>query len=214
MAHRQSIRLYLVRHGTVAANVDRRYIGRRDDPLSEEGLVQARALGSLFAQLQLAAVLSSPLQRTMATAEQIAAARGLKVQTEPRLVEMAFGRWEGLSRAELLAADGAGLARWEADPETAPPEGESLADTGRRVIELADELLDGETAGPIALVSHVGPIKALLCATLDLPLTQAARLYLDPATVSVVDWAERPIVRLVNSHAHLGWTMARWLQST
>jgi probable phosphoglycerate mutase len=212
MAEGRSVRLYLVRHGTVAANVDRRYIGRRDDLLSEEGTAQAGALGTLFAELDVTAVLSSPLRRTMATAEQIAVARGLVVKEEPRLIEMAFGEWEGLSRAELLVSDGDGLARWERDPDTAPPGGESLAAAGRRVVDLADELLRSNATAPVVLVSHVGPIKALLCAALNLGLDNAARVYLDPATVSVVDWADRPVVRLMNSHAHLGWTAARWLE--
>ncbi len=64
----------------------------------------------------------------------------------------------------------------------------------------------------MAVVSHMGPIKALLCAALDVPLTVARRLFLDPGTVSVVDWSTPPVVRLVNSHAHLGWASARWLQ--
>ena len=67
---------------------------------------------------------------------------------------------------------------------------------------------------PVALlVSHVGPLKALLCAALDLPMSGMRRLFLDPATVSVVDWGARPVVRLFNSHCHLGWAGARWMRS-
>ena len=213
MTDSPAARLYLVRHGTVTANIDRRYIGRRDDPLSDQGVAQAQALGALFQELQFAAVLTSPLQRTMATATEIAAVRGLTPQPEPRLVEMAFGEWEGLSRAEVLERDADRLARWETEPGIAPPGGESLLSVARRVVDLANELQQRGAAGPLVLVSHVGPIKSLLCAALELDLARAARLYLDPATVSVVDWSVRPVVRLVNSHAHLGWSSARWLET-
>ena len=65
----------------------------------------------------------------------------------------------------------------------------------------------------IVLVSHVGPIKALLAASLDLPLDRGGRrIFLDPGTVSVVDWGDPPILRLCNSHAHAGWTSARWME--
>jgi len=62
------------------------------------------------------------------------------------------------------------------------------------------------------LVSHVGPVKALLCRALGAPLTSMFHFFLDPATINVIDWRdEQPLVRLVNSHAHLGWDQARWL---
>ena len=63
----------------------------------------------------------------------------------------------------------------------------------------------------ITLVSHVGPSKALLCAALAAPLTAARRLFLDPGTLSVIDWGEAPVVRLFNAHGHLGWREARWM---
>lgn len=65
----------------------------------------------------------------------------------------------------------------------------------------------------MVLVSHMGPIKALLCAALDLPLTRSSRIFLDPATISVIDWGPQPVVRLVNSHAHLGFAQARWMKA-
>jgi len=59
----------------------------------------------------------------------------------------------------------------------------------------------------------MGPIKTLLCAALQVPLTSASRIFLDPATISVIDWSSAPLVRLVNSHGHLGFGNARWLRS-
>jgi len=83
----------------------------------------------------------------------------------------------------------------------------------RRVRTFVDELAQSHTGQTLALVSHVGPIKVLLAAALEAPLASSSRIFLDPATISVVDWQTggTALVRLVNSHAHLGWTEARWM---
>jgi broad specificity phosphatase PhoE len=79
-----------------------------------------------------------------------------------------------------------------------------------RVGELVGELAaKGEDW--VVLVSHVGPIKGLLALALGLSLEQSRRFFLDPATVTVIDWRERPLLRLFNSHGHLGWTQALWM---
>lgn len=210
------VRLVVVRHGQAEANVEQRYLGLRDDPLTDVGLAQAEAVGRALASMPLAAVYSSPLTRALRTAEPVARAHGLTVIHERRLLEMSFGAWEGLTRAELVASGdeaAAHLARWEEDPAAvAPPEGESLAAVRERVLELLAELVAHKPQAPVALVSHVGPIKALLCAVLGLPLSGSRRMFLDPATVSVVDWGPRPMLRLFNDHAHLGWGSARWMR--
>lgn len=210
------VRLVVVRHGQAEANVEQRYLGLRDDPLTAVGVAQAEALGRALAVMPLAAVYSSPLTRALDTAAPIARAHGLTVIPEARLKEMSFGAWEGLTRAELIASGeqaAAHLARWELDPAAvAPPGGEALATVERRVLDLLADLVARQPEGAAVLVSHVGPIKALLCAALGLPLSAAGRMFLDPATISVVDWGPRPVVRLFNDHAHLGWDNARWMR--
>jgi len=81
------------------------------------------------------------------------------------------------------------------------------------------ELAEQYAGAAVVLVSHVGPIKALVCTALDVPLTTGQRMFLDSATVSVIDWGantvpwETPaIVRSYNAHHHLGWTAAPWMQ--
>jgi broad specificity phosphatase PhoE len=90
-----------------------------------------------------------------------------------------------------------------------------------RVVACVRDLAERHAGAAVVLVSHVGPIKALLCTAMDVPLTTGHRLFLDSATVSVIDWGahavpwEAPaIVRLVNAHHHLGWTAAPWMHRT
>lgn len=210
-----SVRLFLVRHGEVDANKDLRYLGRRDDPLNATGRAQAGTLGDAFAPLAIDSVLSSPLQRATTTARAIAMASRLDVETDPRLIELDFGLWDGLTRQEVLDSGHATpdlLARWDDDPGIPVPGGESLSSVRHRMVHLADQMLTDRAGANLVLVTHMGPIKAVLCAALDVPFTTTRRMFLDPATVTVVDWSARPIVRLFNSHAHLGWTNARWLR--
>jgi len=209
-------RFILVRHGETVANRSYRYIGVSDEPLSEHGSMQAQQLAEALSILPIKAVYSSPLQRAYHTAMPIAQRLGLEVQRVDALSECSFGAWEGLTHAEVMASGeehAQQLLAWERDATIAPPGGESFAEMQRRVGTAVEQLTPGHADQAIALVSHVGPIKVLLCTAMGVPLTSAFRVFLDPATISVIDWrdSDHAMVRLVNSHAHLGWSSARWM---
>ena len=102
--------LYLLRHGETEFNVEGRYQGQRDSPLTGRGRDQARRHGALLKTLivepEAWRVVASPLGRAMATARIVCAALGLPedaIETDARLKEMAFGEWEGLTPAEIQA---------------------------------------------------------------------------------------------------------------
>ena len=206
-----TLRLFVVRHGETPYNREMRYLGTADQPLSPAGVEQAERLAVSLGPLPLQAVYSSPLSRASETGRRIAEARQMGLRLEPRLREQAFGEWEGLTRSEVLERDGDRLLRWEADLGLAPPGGESLLSVQERTLDLIEELSRAHPGEWIALVSHVGPIKALLCAALDAPLATARRMFLDPGTVTVLDWGKHPVIRLFNAHGHLGWESARWM---
>ncbi len=210
-------RFILVRHGETAANREMRYIGSRDDELTERGKQQAQQLAAALQELPITAVYSSPRRRAQDTADPIAVAHGLTVIDAEALRESAFGVWEGMSRPEVLAHSthyAAQLHAWEADPTIAPLGGESIAAMHQRVNLYVTQLSEQHPGETIVLVSHVGPVKALIAATLAVAPGAGQRMFLDPATISVVDWTgDRRILRLFNSHAHLGWTAARWMES-
>jgi ribonuclease H / adenosylcobalamin/alpha-ribazole phosphatase len=213
-AEKSRLRLYLVRHGETAENARMSYLGIRDEPLNEMGLWQAFRAAEALSQFPLRLIVTSPLRRAADTAARIQEASGIELLKDARLSEGSFGQWEGLTRDEVLqlgTKDAAMLARWESDPSCAPPEGESIESLQKRVIELLVELHREYGDAEIVLVSHVGPIKALLAAVMGIPLQASRRMFLDPGTISVVEWGAHPFLRLFNSHAHLGWSSARWM---
>jgi ribonuclease H / adenosylcobalamin/alpha-ribazole phosphatase len=211
---KQPTRFFLVRHGETAENLRMTYLGTRDEPLTENGRQQARKVADALFQLPIGLIVSSPLRRAADTAVRIHEACGVELRLDPRLAESSFGRWEGLTRGEVLklgSRDSELLARWESDASCSPPGGESIQSVQMRILGLVEELARDHAGNSVVLVSHVGPIKALLAAVLDIPLQATRRLFLDPATISIVEWGGHPLLRLFNSHAHLGWSKARWM---
>jgi broad specificity phosphatase PhoE/ribonuclease HI len=197
-------RFVLVRHGTTKHSHDKRFSGRNDLPLDMSGAGQA----ALLAQRRfgdVSAVVSSPLRRTVQTAQAIATQLGLTVETVDDLAETDFGAWEGLTFAEAKAAYPAELDAWLASPDVAPPGGESFAAVGRRVRRGREQVIAAHPEQTVVVVTHVTPIKSLIRFALDAPPTAMFRLHLDTASVSIVDYFAdgNSSVRLVNDTSHL-----------
>jgi len=190
--------ILLVRHGETAANRARLALGRADPPLTPRGDAQAAALARVLADSGAARVLSSPLARARATAGVIAAALGLAVETDARLVEMDYGEWDERSFSDLPRAE---LARWRSDAAFAPPGGESLLAVGQRVSSLCTDLLDGPS---VVAVSHVSPIKAAVLWAMDADPLLAWRMHLDVASITRVGATSgTPVLLGFNDVAHL-----------
>lgn len=199
-------RLVLVRHGQTGLSVGRRYSGRGDPPLTERGVRQADGAAARVAQEPAVdAVVTSPLDRAQRTAQAITDRIGGTPAVVDALVENDFGDWEGLSFAEAAARDPDLHARWLGDHTVPAPGGESFADTARRVIAFADELIARYPGGTVVVVSHVTPIKSLLRHALRVGPELLFHLHLDLASVSVTEFYPDggSVVRSANETAHL-----------
>lgn len=123
---------YVARHGETDWNRAGRYQGQLESTLTELGRSQADALAAALAGSR-ARVISSPLARCVDTAAPVAAALGVEVETDERLLEIAHGTWEGRLRAEIEIEDAARMCAWMHEPETVRFEGgESLDDVAAR----------------------------------------------------------------------------------
>jgi probable phosphoglycerate mutase len=198
-------RVLLVRHGSTEHSHEGRFSGRNDLPLDVHGNEQARALANHVAAFApLDAVISSPLRRARETAQAIVERVGGRVEIHEDLVEAEFGEWEGLTISEAHQKWPQLLAAWLKAAAVAPPNGESFLDVEARVRRAIEEIVATHRHQRIAVVSHVTPIKTLLCMALGAPPEAMFRFHLDTASLSVVDYFDDGTmsVRTINNAEH------------
>jgi probable phosphoglycerate mutase len=199
-------RLLLVRHGVTEYSVAKRFAGRSDLELTEAGHEQARRVAGRIAELgPVDALISSPLRRTRQTAQQLADRLQLPVLIEEGMIETDFGDWDGYTFAEVSQKWPAELQRWLADPSVAPPAGESFETVTRRVRRARDRILARYSGKTVAVVSHVSPIKTLVRLALDAPPSALQRMFLEPASICVINYyGDGPVsLQTFNDTAHL-----------
>jgi probable phosphoglycerate mutase len=196
----------LLRHGDTRLSPEHRFSGLCDVPLSASGARQARAAACRLATgTPIDAVVSSPLQRAVATAGIAAGELGLTAVIDDDLRETDFGEWEGFTLAEIQQRWPAAAEVWRRDPEQAPPGGESFAATAHRVNRACDRLLRDHGGQTVLVVSHITPIKILLCQALGVPLGTLYRLYFGSACINEIQWHGDGFasVHRVNDTSHL-----------
>jgi alpha-ribazole phosphatase len=198
-------RLILARHGETIWNAERRYQGWSDILLSARGEEQARALAERLAGERINRVYASDLRRALVTAEAIAGRHHIDIIQEPRLREISFGAWEGLTYAEIQARDPAGWERWLRDPvEAAPSGGESMGQLAARVGSLLEELRRLDERESVLLVAHGGSLQTLLCLAVGLDPQGRWKFRLEPASLSEAHlYTEGAIITLLNDQHHL-----------
>ena len=199
------MRLLLVRHGETAWNAEQRYQGQSDVPLSQRGHEQAAALARVLTAETIHALYASDLQRAWATALAVATPLGLPVHKEPRLREITFGQWEGMTTAEIQARDAETLALWRTDPaRIAPPGGETLQQVATRVRAAFDSLIATYQEQTIMLVAHSGTLRVLLCLALGFPVQAYRRFALNPTSLSELYISDQgAVLTRLNDTRHL-----------
>ena len=147
--------ILLARHGETDWNAERRVQGHTDRPLNGTGIAQARALAEELSADAIDAVYSSDLERAQQTAEVVADARGLPVETLPELRERDFGTWEGLTDEEVFE-------RFP-DARSGPwGDAESRDELGARILEACKRIASRHPGGSVLVVTHGGPVRAML----------------------------------------------------
>lgn len=197
--------IYLIRHGETYWNNELRFQGHSDIALNEIGLKQAELLGKYMAQIDIKAVYSSDLIRAQATAEAVACARGLKVETDPRLREIFFGDWEGKTYTQIKES-------WAEDIETffhtpnkiSTPHGESFNDVLHRAKAAFEDIVNKHKEETIVIVAHGGTIRTLLCDIIGLDLNNMWRLKQDNTAVNLINYrGDYKVLEYLNATYHL-----------
>ncbi len=198
--------LILVRHGQTEWNRLERFRGRADVPLNKTGLAQAEATGKRIAAEWLpAAVYTSPLSRSVKTAEAIAGHYSLEVQPHPGLVDIDYGQWQGLSPDEARQRWPEEIDAWYNRPHLARiPGGETLDELRTRLMQTVQELTDRHPGETIVLVGHTVINRIILLGVLGLGNERFWRIRQEPCAINVfeVDGDEFTLVSL-NDTCHL-----------
>lgn len=161
-----STRLLLVRHGQSDWNVEERFQGQQDRPLTDVGRQQAAQVADRLRTEPVAVIYSSPLQRSLHTAFAIAPHHNLPVTTDARLLERSWGPFEGLTRAQALA-ENPDLSLFLDSPSDhwpgAPPPGlESRAQLAERARRIHDHIVRDHHHQTVVVVSHGALLNAWL----------------------------------------------------
>jgi broad specificity phosphatase PhoE len=182
-------RIILVRHGQTAWNEgagEERFRGRMDLPLDATGHAQAAALAARLNRESIAALYTSPLLRARQTIEPLAAQRSLPLQTHAHLLDIDYGRFQGLTHSEANTLHPERYSLWHTAPSQVHfPGGERLADVEMRLRALLDELLLRHPGDTIILVGHQIVNKVLACTLLGLDLDQIWHIHQDTAGINV-----------------------------
>ena len=165
----------VLRHGRTASNASGLLLGRLDPPLDEVGEAQAAALAASVSGVDV--VVCSPLLRT----RQTAAAFGMEVVVDDRLIELDYGEWDGRPLTDVSAQD---WQEWRASIDFAPPGGESLASLGGRVRDCCDDWSERARAEHVVFVTHVSPIKACVGWALGVDDAVSWRMFVAPGSIS------------------------------
>jgi probable phosphomutase (TIGR03848 family) len=193
----------LVRHGRTASNTGGVLAGWTPGvSLDETGRAQSEALATRLAPVPLAAMVSSPLERCVETAQLLLANRdSLEVQLDDRLGEAHYGDWTGKELKKLAKDPLWKVVQTHPSAATFPGEhGESLRDTQARAIAAVREW--NAKLGPEATwlaCSHGDVIKAVVADALGIHLDLFQRIVIDPCSLTVVTYTDlRPFVVRVN----------------
>ena len=185
--------LYVLRHGETEWNTERRMQGTLDSPLTARGRAQAVAMGRTLAR-ELArepgptVFLRSPLGRARETAVLIGRELGLedhRWRDDLRLVELAYGRWEGLRWSEIEIEHPTAREAWRADPHAfCPPGGESHG------------ALRDRTASVLAEIAAAGRRTVIVGHGVSGAVLRGLNLGLDASAMFVLDKPQDAFFRL------------------
>jgi broad specificity phosphatase PhoE len=191
--------VYMARHGNTAWTLSGQHTGLTDLPLTPDGERNAKRLGERLRGMKFAKVFTSPLQRAIRTCE--LSGFGAGAETDPDLVEWDYGKYEGLTSAEILRE----RPDWDLFRDGCPG-GESPEQIGVRADRVVNRIR--AVSGDVLLFSSGHFIRDLAARWLGLGSGIGGKYFLlSPASLSALSYEHnlsRPVIGLWNEDHHLG----------
>jgi probable phosphomutase (TIGR03848 family) len=172
--------------------------------LNEEGQAQAQALGKRLADAPIKHIYSSPLERTMETAQAVQQHHPhLTIEANTELGEVKYGDWEGASIAALQSRK-----MWQVVQEYPSravfPNGETMRGVQTRAVNEVERLVKKHPGQMIAVVSHADLIKMVMAHYLGMHLDNFQRIVISPASINTLQLGHsRPFIASMNDVAHV-----------
>ncbi|WP_380167802.1 bifunctional RNase H/acid phosphatase [Jannaschia sp. R86511] len=184
----------VVRHGRTRLTQERRFSGIRgeDAPLTDVGRLDAVGAAPFLVDVPVDAVVVSPLLRARQTAELLGGRLGWPTPTvDDRWAEVAFGQWDGLTAAEVVARDKDLFGAWLTRADVRPPDGESMLDLEERVHDGLADLLQQHRGGTVVVVCHMTPVRSVVRRLLGAGEQALWRLRVAPGSLTTTrHWAD------------------------
>ena len=201
MENFERTRVYLIRHGQVKGFEDFPVYGHTDAELTETGVLQLQQMSERLRLVELKAIYSSDLTRTIQGAHQIARYHDVPLKSLTELKESYFGDWEGLTMEAIRTDYPEELEKRQADlfHYQMPGGGESLIDFSDRITACYNHILTEQKGRDIAIIAHGGVNRVVLCSALGLDISQMFRLHQDYGCLNIIDYfPDSTLVRLIN----------------
>ncbi len=189
--------VYVARHGNTAWTLSGQHTGLTDLPLTPDGERNAQRLGERLKGMTFTRVFTSPLQRASRTCE--LAGFGAVAEVDPDLVEWDYGKYEGLTAAQILRE----RPDWQLFRDGAPG-GESPAEVGARADRVVQRLRS--ISGDVLLFSSGHFTRVLAARWLALSPGAGRYFLLNPASLSALSYEHNlssPVIRLWNDDHHV-----------
>jgi broad specificity phosphatase PhoE len=203
----KTMRIYLVRHGETEWNRVRRFQGRSNLPLNQEGEKQVRALALALKDIPLAAIYTSPLIRALETARLIKVFHpSTPIFEDNGLIEMDLGEFDGMKVQDWAEQYPDFRKAWNENPTyVRMPGGESLKEVQARAKKTLERIADIYAAGTTILISSHNFVNlTLLCDILKIPLNRFRDLRQENAAFNIVcKKGNQFCAELVNERSHL-----------
>lgn len=199
-------KIYLVRHAEAMGNVEEFFQGQTDCELSEKGKKQLELLAERFRDIPIEAIYSSPLKRTIDTAEAINKYHNLTIIRDDGLIEINGGVWEGKPWADLPKLYPVEHDLWQNKMQDFyVADGERMTEVFERVKNAVDKIAAENDGRTIAVVSHGCALRNFLCYAMGKPISALKDVgWSDNTAVSLVEYENGvPKIIFKNSNDHL-----------
>jgi len=201
------MRLILVRHCQTDRNQQRKLQGHSPIELNAAGRRDAEALALALREEKVEAIYSSPLQRSLETAQAINHFHQLAIESEDGLKELDIGDLDGLTIEEMRSQYSSFWQKWTSgEPGLAKcPNGESLAEAQQRAWDTIQEITRRHRQQTAIVVTHYFVIVSVICKALGIDLSHMGRFRaLNTGAINILDFRdERITLTLFNDTCHL-----------